>query len=138
MSLKELLFKEEVYGIIGAAMKVYNTLGPGFLEAVYQESFEIELEEQKIQFMPQQAITIYYGTKQLRSKNIADFLIYGKIIVEIKAIQSISAREEAQIINYLNASGHQLDLLIIFGAKNKLDWKRIVNTKQAGRSQPAF
>jgi GxxExxY protein len=80
MTLKDLLYKEEVYGIIGAAMQVYNTLGSGFLEAVYQESLEIELGNRNIQFKPQQTITICYGEKQLRSKYIADFLIYDKIV----------------------------------------------------------
>jgi GxxExxY protein len=130
---RELLFKEEVYRIVGAAMQVYNTLGPGFLEAVYQEALEIELTNRNIQFKPQQEISIMYGERQLRSKYIADFLVFDKIIVEIKAIQNITVREEAQIINYLKATGLQLGLLINFGNRDKLDWKRIVNTKRFGR-----
>jgi GxxExxY protein len=135
MILTDLLYKEEVYEIIGAAMQVHNTLGPGFLEAVYQEAFEIELSNRSIEFKPQQGISIYYGEKQLDSKYIADFLIYDKIIVEIKAIKNITNIEEAQIINYLKASGLQLGLLINFGAAGKLDWKRIVKTSRVGRSK---
>ena len=134
MTLKDLLYKEEVYEIVGAAMQVYNTLAPGFLEAVYQEAFEIELSNRSIEFKPQQSISIYYGEKQLDSKYIANFLIYDKIIVEIKAIKNITNIEEAQIINYLKASGLQLGLLINFGAAGKLDWKRIVKTSQVYRS----
>jgi GxxExxY protein len=127
--VEELLFKEDVYAIIGAAMQVYNTLGPGFLETVYQEALEIELTGRNISFKPQQEIPVYYGKEQLRATYIADFLIYGKIIVEIKAIQSLTPREEAQIINYLKATGLHLGLLINFCAKDKLEWKRFVNTR---------
>jgi GxxExxY protein len=123
-----------VYEIVSAAMQLYNTLGPGFLEAVYQEAFEIELSNRNIEFKPQHCISIYYGEKQLDSKYIADFLIYDKIIVEIKAIKNITNVEEAQIINYLKASGLQLGLLINFGAAGKLDWKRVVKTSQDSRS----
>ena len=133
--LKDLLYKEEVFEIVGAAMQVYNSLGPGFLEAVYQEAFEIELSNRSIKFKPQQGISIYYGGKRLEAKYIADFLIDDKIIVEIKAIKKTTNIEEAQIINYLKASSLQLGLLINFGAVGKLEWKRIVKTTQVSRSK---
>jgi GxxExxY protein len=74
--MAELLFKEEVYTIIGAAMAVYNALGPGFLEAVYQEALEIEFDLRGTPFKSQQDIPVYYGEKRLKTNYIADFLTY--------------------------------------------------------------
>ena len=84
----ELVFKDEVYAIMGTAMQVHSTLGAGFLEAVYQEALEIELANRNIPCKPQYGISISYSGQQLRTKYIAVFLIYDQIIVEIKAIQS--------------------------------------------------
>ena len=95
----ELVFKDEVYAIMGAAMQVHSTLGAGFLEAVYQEALEIELANRSIPFKSQYEIAISYSAQQLNTHYIADFLIYDQIIVEIKAIQNLTAREEAQTIN---------------------------------------
>ena len=125
----ELLYKDEVYAIIGAAMEVHNTLGSGFLEAVYQESLEIELEKRDIPFKSQQEISVFYGMHQLRTYYIADFLVYDKIIVEIKALNKLTSYEESQLLNYIKATGLQLGLLINFGTITKLEWKRMVKTK---------
>ena len=130
---KGLIFKDEVYAIVGAAMQVHSTLGAGFLEAVYQEALEIELANRSIPFKSQYEIAISYNGQQLHTHYIADFLIYNQIIVEIKAIQSLTAREESQTINYLKATGLPLGLLINFGSLNKLEWKRLANTKPSSR-----
>ena len=124
----ELLFKDEVFKIIGAGMAVSNTLGCGFLEAVYQEAMEIELEENKIPFEPQKIIQISYKGRILEKEYIADFLCYEKIIVEIKAMKKITEIEEAQLLNYLKATKLPLGLIVNFGSK-KLEWKRYANTK---------
>ena len=84
---RELIFKNEVYRIVGAAITVSNELGCGFLEAVYQEALAIEFQENGIPFESQRQITIHYKRKVLRKEYIADFLCYGSIIVEIKAIK---------------------------------------------------
>jgi GxxExxY protein len=131
----ELLFKEEVYTIVGAAMQVYNTLGPGFLEAVYQESLGIEFDKQNIPYTPQCEIPVYYGDQRLKTCYKADFLVYDKIIIEIKALQLLSTREEAQLINYLKATGLNLGLLINFGSKEKLEWQRRVLTNKRSVQQ---
>ena len=125
---RELLFKDEVYNIIGAAMEVSNELGSGFLEAVYQEALEIEMKNRDIFFKAQHEIAISYKSIKLNKKYCADFLCYDSIIVEIKAIKKLSEIEEAQILNYLKATGLQLGLLINFG-NPKMEWKRYANTK---------
>lgn len=124
----ELLFKDEVFKIIGAGMAVSNILGCGFLEAVYQEVMEIELEENGIPFEPQKRIQISYKGRILKKEYIADILCYEKVIVEIKAIKKITEIEEAQMLNYLKATKLPLGLLVNFGGK-KLEWKRYANTR---------
>jgi len=125
--MSQLLFKDEVYAIIGAAMEVHNELKTGFLEPVYQEAFEMELNIRSIPFTSQQEIPIHYKDLLLKKTYVADIIAFERIIVEIKAINNLSSREEAQLLNYLKASGMELGLLINFGAK-KLEWKRMVLT----------
>ncbi len=130
---RELILKDEAYHIVGAAMEVSNHLGCGFLEAVYQEAMEIELAERGIPFVPQKGIRIAYKGRELKKEYIADFLCCEKIIVEIKAIKAITGIEEAQVINYLKATGLPLGLILNFGAP-QLEWRRYVNTKRRGGS----
>ena len=125
----ELIFKDEVYAIIGAAMDVYNDLGPGFLEAVYQEAMEIETLARKIPAMPEQKLYIQYKGSTLKKFYEADLICYGKIIVEIKAMDKLTTREESQIINYLKATDFPVGVLINFGAHHDLEWKRMVLTQ---------
>jgi GxxExxY protein len=124
--MTELLYKEEVYAIVGAAMEVYNELGSGFLEAVYQEAMEIELNRTEIAFEPQKLLRISYKGEQLKKEYIADIVCYDKIIVELKALDRLSGTEESQIINYLKATGIKVGVLINFGSHKKLEWKRFV------------
>lgn len=124
----KVLFKDEVYQIVGAAFEVSNTLGCGFLEAIYQEALEIEFQYNKIPFESQRRINIAYKDKVLDKEYVADFLCYGNIIVEIKAIKKIAEIEEAQLLNYLKATKKPMGLLINFGG-TKLEWKRFANTK---------
>jgi GxxExxY protein len=128
ISMAELIYKNEVYSIIGAAMEVYNTLGDGFLEPVYQEALEIELEKRQIPFVPQKGITIGYKDVHLKKEYIADFLAYDKLVVEIKAENSLTERDEAQLLNYLKATGMELGVLINFGSHPNLQWKRMAAT----------
>ncbi len=124
-----LIYKDEVYGIVGAAMNVSNTLGSGFLEAVYQEALEIEFQDNGIPFEAQKRIKITYKNKTLNKDYVADFLCFDNIIVEIKAIKQITGIEEAQLINYLKATKLPLGLIINFGGR-KLEWKRYANTRE--------
>ncbi|NOT00574.1 MAG: GxxExxY protein [Phycisphaerales bacterium] len=126
---RELMFREEVYQIVGAAMEVCNQLGCGFLEAVYQEALEMELDERRIPHAPQKRIEISYKGRVLKKEYIADFLCYDRIVIEIKAIKTITGIEEAQILNYLKATNLPLELIVNFGAP-QLEWKRYANTKR--------
>ncbi len=120
------LLKEEVYAIIGAAIEVHRELECGFLEAPYQEGMEIELTDQLIPFLPQQELRIRYKNRWLKKTYCADLVCYGQIIVELKAMDQLTGREESQILNYLKATGMRVGLLINFGSHGKLEWKRFV------------
>ena len=134
--MTDLLYKDEVYAIVGAAMDVYNDLGPGFLENVYQEAMEIELESRKIPSQSPQEIHIRYKGRPLRKFYIADLVCYDQIIVELKAIDKLTLRDEGQLINYLKATGLKVGVLINFGHYPQLEWKRLVFTKESP-SRPA-
>ena len=128
--MTELILKDEVYAIIGAAMEVHRDKGHGFAEPVYQECMEIELAERGLPGTPQKELPIFYKGRRLKNTYIADFVVYDKIIVEFKALDRLTEREEAQVINYLKASGFEVAVLINFGAPS-LEWKRIVLTKHS-------
>ena len=122
----ELLYRDEVYQIIGAAIEVHRTLGSGFLEPVYQEATEIELGIRAIPYAAQVDLPIQYKNHVLEKFYTADIVCYGKIIVELKALARMSGQEEAQVINYLKATGMRVGLLINFGEHGRLDWHRFV------------
>jgi GxxExxY protein len=121
-----MLFKDEVYRLIGACFAVYNEKGHGFVEGVYQECMEIELSHCGIPYESQRELELSYRGQRLKHKYIPDFLCYGKIIVELKAVKEIADEHRAQVMNYLKASGLQLGLLINFGHHPGLQWQRIV------------
>ena len=131
--MAELILKDEVYAIVGAAMEVHRNKGFGFAEPVYQECMEIELAMRDLPAIPQKEMPIFYKGRQLKKTYIADFVAYGKIIVELKALVRLTEREEAQVINYLKASGFEVAVLINFGSPS-LEWKRIVLTKHSPES----
>lgn len=134
--MAELIYKDEVYAIVGAAMEVYNQLGPGFLEPIYQEAMEIETLERKIPTRPQHNIEVIYKGRPLKKSYIADLLCYDQVIVELKAIDNLTSREESQLINYLKATGLKVGLLINFGSYGKLEWRRLVLTKDGSNRRP--
>lgn len=122
--MTELLHKAETYKIIGCAMEVHSSLGSGFLEAVYHEALAIEFERKEIPFKQEQKLEIYYKEQTLSKYYIADFICDDKIIIEIKATKEIAGIDEAQVINYLKATGLKIGLLINFGAES-LEYKRL-------------
>ena len=122
----------ETYAIIGAAMAVHSELGSGFLEAVYQEALELELQSRTIPYMREKELSVYYGGKKLRTFYKADFICYGSVIVELKALSELSGREYAQVLNYLKASGLNRALLINFGSPH-LQYKRFVFNLRLGQ-----
>lgn len=124
--MKELILKEEVYSVIGAAIEVHRELGPGFLESVYQEAIQIELRARDIPFEEQKILNINYKGLQLEQAFLADLVCFEQIIVELKATDCLTSREEAQILNYLKATGMKVGLLINFGSFGTLEWKRFI------------
>jgi GxxExxY protein len=121
----DLIYKEEVYKIIGAAMEVHKELGCGFLEAVYQEALAIEFKEQGIPFEHEKEIDIYYKDILLEKGYRADFFCFGKIIVELKALSGLNGDHENILLNYLRATEEKVGLLINFGTRS-LQYKRMV------------
>lgn len=123
--MTDIIFKEESYKIIGAAMTVHKELGAGFVEPVYQEALEIEFKRQNIPFHREKHLNIFYKGQKLIKHYCADFVCYDNIIVELKALSGLSGDHEAQTLNYLKASKIKLGLLINFGTKS-LQYKRLV------------
>ena len=118
---------EQTYKIIGAAMAVHRELGHGFLEKVYQAALASEFSFRGIPFQREQCMSVSYRGEVIAEYQ-ADFVCYQEIIVELKALQKLSGVEEAQVINYLKATGFQRGLLINFGAPS-LQHKRLVFTQ---------
>ena len=114
----------ESYSITGAAMQVYNTLGTGFLEAVYQEALAIELTKRGIPYEREKDLKIYYDGQELKQSYRADFVCYGNIIVEIKAVADLNDSHRSQVFNYLKATGFKLGLLFNFGHSGGLEFER--------------
>ncbi len=124
--MAKLILADEVYQIVGAAMEVYYQLGCGFLEPIYQQALEIELGRRRIPFEPQQELMICYKGEILEKKYIADFICFNQIIIELKALNGLSGREIAQLMNYMKITGMHVGLVFNFGSTPKLEWKRYV------------
>ena len=121
-----MLYKSEVYEIVGACMEVHRTLGFGFLEVVYKDAMELEFVEREISFLREDEHSVNYKGKALKHKFFADFTLFDNIIVEVKANKDgIPVDAVAQTLNYLKASHFRLGLLINFG-KTSLEYKRLI------------
>ena len=127
--MSRIIYSEESYEIIGACFNVYKTMGCGFLEAVYQECLEIEFAYQKIPFCPQRELKLTYRDRELKQRFKPDFICYEKIIVELKAVSKLTDDHKAQVLNYLNATDLKLALLVNFGHYPKLEYERLILTK---------
>lgn len=127
MERKDLLLKEEVYAIVGAAMDVHNELGAGFLEAVYQEAMEYELGLRNVPFERQKALRIRYKGHLLDKEYFADLICFGQVLIELKAAKELTKKDEAQMLNYLKATGLRVGVLVNFGDPGQLEWQRLVH-----------
>ncbi|MGQ0542045.1 MAG: GxxExxY protein [Blastocatellia bacterium] len=125
-SNNRLVFQDESYAIIGAAMDVYYKLGCGFLEPVYQEALAYEFGLREIPYVGQTDLSIKYKDYILKKRHRADFVCYGKIIVEIKAVVSLTPIDWAQLLNYMKASQFRVGLLFNFGSAGRLEQKRMI------------
>ena len=129
-----ILLKKEVYSVVGAAIEVHRDLGPGFLEAVYQEALEREFQLQNIPYEREKELPVLYRGEPLNTFYKADFVCFNSVIVELKALKGFTSREESQVINYLKASGLHRALLINFGTPS-LQHKRLVyNLRESAKS----
>lgn len=124
--MAELILKDEVYQIIGAGVEVHRELGPGFLEPVYHEALGIELRKREIPSLAQRPLKIQYKGQALIKEYFADYVCFDRIIVELKALDRLTGKEQAQLINYLKATGFRVGILINFGSYGRLEWKRFV------------
>jgi GxxExxY protein len=120
----DLMHSELTRAVIGAAMEVHSNLEPGFLESVYEAAMAIELNLRNVPYERQKAIPVIYKGEKARDF-FCDFLVDGKVLVELKAIQIMTEVEEAQILNYLKVTGLQVGLLFNFGQRS-LKYKRLV------------
>lgn len=123
--MSDIIFKQESYNIIGAAMEVHKELGAGFVEGIYQEALEMEFARQNIPHLREHHLNVFYKGQKLNKHYFADFVCYNQIIVELKALNDFSKNHHAQVINYLKASQMKLGLLINFGSSS-LQYKRFV------------
>lgn len=126
MTDDSIIYKEQSYQIIGACMAVHRELGCGFLEAVYQEALEEEFTLRNIPYIREESLPIIYKGKVLNKRYQADFICFGKIIVELKALSELSSVHKSQLINYLKITKLQLGLLVNFG-QGSLESKRVIN-----------
>ena len=124
--MPEIIYAKESYAIMGACFQVYKDMGHGFLEPVYQECMKIEFDHLGIPFEEQRSLLLSYRGKQLRQTYQPDFICYDKIILELKAVERLADEHRCQVLNYLNATGFKLGLLINFGHHSKLEYERIV------------
>jgi GxxExxY protein len=128
-TVEDLIYKDECYAIMGGCFAVYKDKGCGFLEPVYQECVEIEFEYLKLSAVPQPTLLLSYRGRPLKQKYEPDFVCFGKIVLELKAVSNLVDEHRAQVLNYLNATGFKLGLLVNFGHYPKLEWERIANTR---------
>lgn len=116
--MNNLLYREESYNIRGALFAVFNELGCGYLERVYQDALEVEFRLQNIPYEREKTIQITYKGDLLGDPYRADFVCYGKIIVELKAVSEILGVHRAQVVNYLKATKANLGFLVNFGEED--------------------
>ena len=122
--MDKLLYEKETSEIINACMAVHSELGNGFLEAVYQDALEIEFKERRIPYVREAHVQIFYKGQRLDKEYYADFICFGKIIVELKCVSRLVNAHKAQVINYLYGTRLNVGLLVNFAAAS-LKWERL-------------
>jgi GxxExxY protein len=120
------MFKEEGYKLMGAAFEVYNQLGYGMAEEIYQQSIEIELALRGIPFRSKGELKVYYKDRALQTHYKPDLFVFGGIVVELKAVADLIPDHEAQLFNYMRIARQAIGYLINFGHKGELQWRRLI------------
>ncbi len=126
----------QTYEVIGAAMEVHREMGHGFLESVFQEALEMEFGFRGIPYQSQVEIPVFYKGRKLSGNFRADFICFGTVLVEIKAIAKLTSREDSQVIQYLKGTRHERGLLFNFGTPS-LEHKRLIFSQHGTESQTA-
>jgi GxxExxY protein len=124
--MKAEIYKDEGYKFMGAAFEVYNELGSGLAEEIYQESLEIEMELRRILFRSKHQLTCYYKGRELRKIYVPDLFVFECLVVEIKSVSQLASEHEAQLLNYLRILKQPIGYLVNFGHKDTLEWKRFI------------
>jgi GxxExxY protein len=122
--------QQEGYDFMATAFEVYNELGHGFTEDIYQEALERELVAHKIPFLSRAELPVIYKGLPLRKKLRPDLIVSSHIVVELKAVSGFTSEHEAQLLNYLKATSNPVGYLVNFGCPERLEWKRFARTKQ--------
>ncbi len=123
--MSELLYKEEVFKLVGFCMDIHGELGRGHDEAIYKDALVVELSRANIPFSREKNYEVSYKGAVLPHFYYADFVIWDKILFEAKAVEQLNAAHIKQVLNYLAASKLRLGLLVNFGS-NSLEWKRVI------------
>lgn len=135
--MSDLIYKDESFKIVGACFEVYKSKGIGFTEPIYQECLQIEFSLQNIPFIAQPELELEYKGTLLKQTFKPDFICYGRIIVELKALEKLHDVHRSQTLNYLNANGFQLAILANCGHFPRLEYERIVNTRNRAKINSA-
>lgn len=122
------MFEDEGYRFMGAAFEVYNQLGHGLAEEVYQQSLEVELGLRGIPFQSKCELNVFYKSTRLETTYKPDLFVYEGIVVELKAVRELIAEHEAQLFNYMRIAHQPVGYLLNFGRKGELEWKRFILT----------
>ena len=125
MNALDLIHKEEVYNLVGLCMEVHNELGKGFSEIVYKDAIEYECKQNAHSYEREKMYSVSYKDVILPHKYFADFVVFDKIILEVKSCEKIVNEHVGQVLNYLAASELKVGLIVNFGKKS-LEYKRVV------------
>src|SRR6476620_148634 len=120
------MFEDEGYRLMGAAFEVYNELGYGMAEEIYQQSLEIELSLREIPFQSKRDLHMFYKDHCLDTLYRLDLLVWNAIVVELKAVSALVEDHEAQLFNYMRIARQPVGHLLNFGKKGELEWKRFI------------
>jgi GxxExxY protein len=126
------MFKDEGYRFMGAAFEVYNQLGYGMAEEIYQQSLEIELELRGIPYHSKRELSVFYKERRLQTYYKPDHLVFDAIVVELKAVTMLVPEHEAQLFNYMRIARQPVGYLVNFGFKDELQWQRIILSQRHG------